>query len=97
MKKALIGKSLSFCVRDVVKGDVSIDDVVCIITNTQFDTIDEAFSYYRDSYWRFCDPTNLKEILTQLWPRIMQPRYWGINVNIAHGYWIDTNVEGDEL
>ena len=51
MGKKLIGLSLSFCVRDIIKSGISIDDVECIIAGTNIKVdgdLDKVIELYRD-------------------------------------------------
>lgn len=89
---ARIGLSLSLCIRDVLEGLVTEDEIVCILTATLFDGLDEAIEYYGESYWGSYSEEEVREVLGNLWPRILQPRGYGILVSQADGYWLDLPV-----
>jgi len=81
-----IGFSLGRCVRDIVNGDVAIDDVAFLITATRVDSLDhmdgviDEYSY-RSGYLLGCDIEKAKEVVTALWNtnRILQPRLQGMH------------------
>ena len=94
------GRSLSFCVRDIVNGEVEYNDVSVIVTNTcaknrkEFEKIIEIYS---GSYWRgFASVA--KGVALDLWDqgKIQQPRL--INNRIgqklyAYDIWADSYQE----
>lgn len=50
----LIGLSLSFCVADILRGNVSVEDVVEIIANTRIQNLDawkDTVENYSRMYW----------------------------------------------
>lgn len=94
----LIGLSLSFCMRDILKGNLAHHELVAILTSTAFKTPEEAVDYYYLNYWRdYATKEYALDVLTRLWPFIMQPRL-SVGKNnhpghrIGHGFWLDTNT-----
>jgi len=85
--KLLLGWSLSFCVKDIFEGKISIDDVLAIASGTSF-TNDESswellLDSYSKSYW-IKDPKKCKEIANRLRNRIVQPETF-LMMNIHQG------------
>jgi len=90
-----VGMSLSFCVSDIVKGKVSLDEIrfistgTCVKTSEQWDKI---IASYQETYWRKFPQEG--ERITRLLieqGKILQPRLEGLLVNIAlivHDPWI---------
>ncbi len=79
----MIGLSVSFCVRDIASGKVSIDDVEKIIAGTCVSTPEhweEVIKSYMESYWSFggqeSTPEACEQICRQLLAegKIEQPR-----------------------
>ena len=51
----LIGKSMSLCVRDILKGIVSLDQVILLDAGTMVNTCNKLtglVEYYNDIYWK---------------------------------------------
>lgn len=92
-KPKLIGKSLTFCVRDIIDGRVDIRDVEYIIAGTAFETWDDwkdAIDEYCLSYW-LSNPGVARRVVNNLimTDRIIQPRLFGENPpdDISSGNW----------
>lgn len=89
-----IGLSLSFCVQDIVKGKVRLDEVLCIITGTKATTEAEREAVLTDycrTYWRGHEESALA-VMKELAPRLIQPRIYGVTPpSIAGGHWIDVS------
>lgn len=93
-----IGFSLGRCVRDIVKGDVNINDVAFIIAATaihdkdQLDHVIENYTY-RDEYLYGLDEDTCKKIANQLWDsnRVIQPRRQGMRRHMQpeNAIWVD--------
>lgn len=93
-----IGFSLGRCVRDIVNGEVSIDDVAFIIAAThinsveQLDRVIEMYMYER-GYLLDLDFEKCKEIARQLWDssKILQPRREGMHRHMQpeNAIWVD--------
>ncbi len=89
----MIGKSLSFCVKDIVEGKVALADVERIVAGT-FYTDRDMFhtglrADYCRTYWRL-NPTEAHRVAMRLWDdgKIDQPRCRGEDApNIADGHW----------
>ncbi len=81
-----IGFSLGRCIRDIVKGDISEDDVAfiigatCIREKEQLDHVIEDY-LYRNDYLEGLDPTECKRVAHSLWDtnKLIQPRREGIH------------------
>ena len=93
-----IGFSLGRCVRDIVRGDISIDDVAFIIAATNIR--DEAQlanvinNYmYEPTYLADLDVDQCQEVAHQLWTtnRILQPRREGLyrHAQPENAVWVD--------
>lgn len=85
-----IGFSFGRCVRSIVKGEVDIDDVLCIIARTYMPNerdvgpvIDEYLM--RDQYLSGLDSERCHEVGITLWKtgRVIEPRQNGIHVMSA--------------
>ncbi len=93
-----IGFSLGRCVRDIVNGDVDIDDVAFIIAATnivgpeQLDGVIEMYSY-EPGYLLGLDIERAKEVARQLWDysKILQPRREGMHRHMQpeNSIWVD--------
>lgn len=89
----LTGLSLSYCVKDIVRGAVKLAEVEKIVSATNAPdqaTFDEIIASYRESYWiEF--PDQAEQIARTLWNagKIDQPLTRGEEAhNIAKGHWI---------
>jgi len=81
-----IGFSLGRCVRDIVNGDVNINDVAFIITATNIkerDQLDSVILMYTTEprYLLGLDENKCIEVAQQLWDtnRLLQPRRQGLH------------------
>ena len=86
----LIGLSLSYCIREMVK-DPSLN-VLYIVAGTRATTVtafENVLKAYRQTYWQEF-PAAATELATKLMleGRIFQPRKLGYFLSIAEGYWI---------
>jgi hypothetical protein len=93
-----IGFSLGRCIRDVVRSDVSIDDVAFIIAATNIHSEEQLAqvidSYlYRDDYLYTLDETECQQVALALWNsnRILQPRRQGMHRHMQpeNAVWVD--------
>ena len=93
-----IGFSLGRCVRDIVRGDVNIDDVAFIIAATNIHEEEQLVqvvdSYlYRDEYLYMLDETECQRVALELWKtnRILQPRRQGMHRHKQpeNSVWVD--------
>mgnify|MGYP003345994190 FL=1 len=108
-----IGLSYSRCVRDIVDGTVPIDDVLVVISRTDFDPRDDEqwsgiWSGYHDSYgmsrpeWRNYpqeDEGKFRNVSVELWEtgRLHQPRQFGHHPRRMPYYWLETVLPESEL
>lgn len=108
-----IGLSYSRCVRDIVDGVVDIDDVLVIISRTDFDPRNDEqwsgiWSGYHDSFglsnpeWRNYPPTDeqkFRDISIELLEsgKLHQPRQFGAHPRRMPQYWLETVLPSDEL
>ncbi|MDD5059466.1 MAG: hypothetical protein WC516_10005 [Patescibacteria group bacterium] len=92
-----IGLSISMCVKDILNGEVNIEDVYCIIAGTMIQDQKNWFvlvDQYGDSYWKKFSKEDIWATLEQLIPIIYQPRLAGKQgPNISRGHWIDLNKD----
>jgi hypothetical protein len=93
-----IGFSLGRCVRDIVRGDVSIDDVAFIITATSIhdrEQLDNVIRVYctEPGYLLNCDYDQSLAVAQQLWDsnRLLQPRKQGLHRHAQpeNSVWVD--------
>jgi hypothetical protein len=88
----MIGLSVSFCIKDIAMGKVSIDDVERIEAGTHAETDadwEEVIKAYRELYWQEF-PDAAEAILRDLFAqgKIEQPRLHGAPIrNIGGGHW----------
>lgn len=101
MRAGKIGQSLSRCVRDILDGNVAVDDVFVIITRTRVPTREGLRSVMEEYQWRG-GPTSLAdydidkimEVTYQLWDdgKLHQPRLapngWAFE-GLAQDVWLD--------
>ena len=94
-----IGFSLGRCVRDIVKGHVSIDDVAFIIAATsihdepQLANVIEQYMYRDDDYLYGLDEAACQAVALDLWKtnKILQPRRQGLHRHRQpeNAVWVD--------
>lgn len=101
-----IGLSLSRCVRDIVEGRVNIDDVLVLITRTDFDpTVDKQWESIWVGYtsfnpeWTGLEHDEVKAVVMLLWGegKIHQPRQFGAYPRRRPEYWLETVLPESEL
>ena len=101
-----IGLSLSRCVRDIVEGRVDINDVLVIITRTDFDpTVQQQWDSIWHGYqhlnpeWRGLDHDETFEVVKALWDRgrLHQPRKFGAHPRRLPYYWLEAVLPMGEL
>lgn len=96
MKK--IGLSLSFCIKDIIKGNVDVRDVKEIICGTQCKTAvdwERVIGTYSELYWKE-NPIEAQRIfsLMKKFGKIKQPRLEGGEApNISEGWWVNADEE----
>jgi hypothetical protein len=107
-----IGFSYSRCVRDIVDGTVSMDDVLVIISRTDFDPTDDdqwaaiwqgyrTRSGFSNPEWMHAedgDQQRYRDISIQLWEegKFHQPRKFGAHPRRTTHIWVDTGPIGHE-
>lgn len=93
-----IGFSLGRCVRDIVNGDVSIDDIAFIITATSIhdrEQIDNVIRVYltEPGYLLGLDHDQCLTVAHDLWDsnRLLQPRKQGLHRHMQpeNSVWVD--------
>ena len=108
-----IGLSYSRCVRDIVDGTVDIDDVLIIISRTNFDPHDDEqwrgiWIGYHDSMglsnpeWRnypLEDEDRFRSVSIELLEsgKLHQPRQFGAHPRRMPYYWLETGLPDNEL
>jgi len=101
--KSYIGTSLGRCLRSILRGEVSEDQVFLIVTSTWAPTMTEYLAvvgeYYYENYestdgsydlspW---DPDTVQELAMRLWNagKIHQPRNFGAQPGFYQPLWIE--------
>ena len=101
-----IGLSLSRCVRDIVEGRANIEDVLVLITRTDFDPmVEKQWQSIWAGYtninpeWYGLDENAVKAVVMQLWDegKIHQPRKFGAYPRRRPEYWLETVLPESEL
>jgi len=83
--------------QDILKGNISIDEISAIVTSTAFKTSEEAITNYYSNYWSDYDFVTVKLLLDEIWPLICQPRLKiGMMEHRGHyagtGFWLNTQT-----
>jgi len=93
-----IGFSLGRCIRDIVTGEVALDDVAFVIAATNIHEEEQLAqvvdSYlYRDDYLYMLDEAECQRVALELWNtnRILQPRRQGMHRHKQpeNSVWVD--------
>jgi hypothetical protein len=93
-----IGFSLGRCIRDIVTGEVALDDVAFVIAATNIHEEEQLAqvvdSYlYRDDYLYMLDEAECQQVALELWKsnRILQPRRQGMHRHKQpeNSVWVD--------
>lgn len=101
-----IGLSLSRCVRDIVEGRVDVEDVLLLITRTDFDpTVAEQWDSIWAGYtsinpeWYDLEHDDVKSVIMELWEdgKIHQPRKFGAHPQRLPYHWLETIVSDSDL
>lgn len=105
-----IGLSYSRCIKDIVEGHVDINDVLVIITRTDFDPYDEeqwkaiwmGYRFGGNPEWYDCndaDEERYLEVTTQLWDsgKMHQPRKFGAHPGRRPEIWLEAVLPSIEL
>lgn len=105
-----IGLSYSRCVKDIVEGHVDIDDVLVLITRTDFDPnndeqwqgIWKGYRFGGNPEWyeyEDADEDRFRSVSIELWEtgKMHQPRKFGINPARRPEIWLETVLPSSEL
>ena len=101
-----IGLSLSRCVRDIVEGRVAAEDVLVLITRTDFEpTVDEQWASIWQGYtvvrpeWYGLEEEEVRGVIMNLWEdgKIHQPRKFGARPQRRSEIWLETVLPDAEL
>jgi hypothetical protein len=108
-----IGLSYSRCIRDIVDGEVDINDVLVVITRTNFDPHDDEqwsgiWQGYHDRYglsnpeWANYPPedeSKFRDISIELYDsgKMHQPRKFGAHPSRRPEIWLETVLPSSEL
>jgi len=108
-----IGLSYSRCIRDIVDGKVDIDDVLVIVSRTDFDPRDDdqwenIWHGYRtrmgmsNPEWITYpeeDKGKFRQVSIELWEggKFHEPRKFGAHPRRMPYYWLETFLPDDEL
>jgi hypothetical protein len=104
-----IGLSYSRCIRDIIEGEVDIDDVLILITRTDFDPhndeqwagIWEGYHYLNPEWADYPDEDEQKfrDITTRLYDsgKMHQPRQFGAHPFRRPEIWLETVLPSSEL
>lgn len=91
----LVGLSLSFCIKDIIRGNVREEDVVRLVTATSAPNrrvFEKVLAAYRRAYW-YVAPKKATYLARRMWRKgmIEQPRLKTGKVyachSIAEGHW----------
>jgi hypothetical protein len=105
-----IGLSYSRCVKDIVEGRVDIDDVLVLITRTDFDPRDDTqwqgiwkgYRFGGNPEWyeyEDADEDRFRSASIELWEtgKFHQPRKFGWNPDRRPEIWLETVLPDSEL
>jgi len=108
-----IGLSYSRCVRDIVDGVIDIDDVLVVISRTDFDPRNDVqwasiWGGYHDPYglsnpeWAAYpdgDEDRFRSVSIELWERgkLHQPRQFGAHPTRRREIWLEAVLPNSEL
>jgi len=105
-----VGLSYSRCVRDIVQGRVDIDDVLVLISRTDFDPHDDeqwsgiwnGYRYGLNPEWWDCgdrDEDHYRQVSRDLWDsgRLHQPRKFGYKPRRHSYHWLEAVLPSEEL
>lgn len=84
----LIGLSLSASVYSIMKGQVPIEHVMCVIARTNIETPQQAYDLYSNSTFHEFDKASVLLVLQWLWPRLVQPRRFNCPTPVGSHNWI---------
>lgn len=73
------GRSLSFCVRDILRGNVRFEEVGAIVASTLIknkEELKDVFDDYMEYYWSGYDENLVWDLVNKIWDsgKLYQPR-----------------------
>jgi hypothetical protein len=104
-----IGLSYSRCVRDIVDGAVDINDVLVVISRTDFDPRnDEQWAgiwvgyHWQNPEWANYpdeDESRFREVSIDLWEqgKLHQPRKFGTRPRRMDYYWMEVGLSSEDI
>jgi hypothetical protein len=105
-----IGLSYSRCVRDIVEGRVNMDDVLVLISRTDFDPNDDeqwkgiwnGYRFGGNPEWYACkdeDEGHYRHVSCDLWRlgKFHQPRKFGAHPSRRPEIWLEAVLPSSEL
>jgi hypothetical protein len=104
-----VGLSFSRCVRDIVDGTVNIDDVLVVISRTDFDPNNDTqwksiWNGYRWSNPEWAgypeeDEDKFRSVSIELWEsgKFHQPRKFGAHPERRPEFWLETVLVSEEI
>jgi hypothetical protein len=106
-----IGLSYSRCVRDIVDGVVDIDDVLVVISRTDFDPHDDkqwqgiwqgyhsGNGFSMQEWATYEDEERFRSVSIELWEsgKLHQPRKFGAHPTRRPEIWLETVLPSSEL
>ena len=105
-----IGLSYSRCVRDIVEGRVNMDDVLVLISRTDFDPHDDeqwegiwrGYRFGGNPEWYTCtdkDEDHYRQVSRDLWRegKFHQPRKFGYRPARHSYHWLEAVLPSEEL
>ena len=72
-----IGLSLSNCVLDILSSEVRLSSVTAIVANTRYERASDAYDDYKTIQWRDYERYHVQDVLSLVWPKLIQPRLTG--------------------
>jgi len=104
-----IGLSYSRCIRDIVEGIVDIEDVLVIISRTDFDPTDDTqwkniwdgYHSVNPEWWEYGeeDEDRFRSVSVELWEtgKFHQPRKFGAHPRRRPEIWLEAVLPSSEL
>jgi len=105
-----IGLSYSRCIKDIVDGTIDIDDVLVIVSRTDFDPHDDkewtgiwqGYRFGSNPEWYTCsdeDEDLYRNVSIELWEqgKLHQPRKFGARPFRMPYYWLEASLPTSEL
>jgi len=104
-----IGLSYSRCVRDIVDGVVDINDVLVVISRTDFDPRDdeqwagiwEGYHWQNPEWANYPDEdeSRFREVSIDLWEqgKLHQPRKFGTRPRRMDYYWMEVSLSSHDI